>query len=87
MRMIVYLILINAAGLVIMLLDKQFARARRRRIPERTILLCALLGGSLGCCLGMALFRHKTKHRKFSTGLPVILAMQVLIGGIYWIFR
>lgn len=72
-----YLILINAAGLLSMLVDKQKARKGAWRIPERTLMTIAALGGSLGSFLGMQLFRHKTKHPKFYIGIPVLLAAQV----------
>ena len=61
-----YLILINATGLLIMMIDKKKARRGSWRIPERTLLSVALLGGSIGALAGMYLFRHKTKHPKFS---------------------
>lgn len=72
-----YLILINAAGLLIMLIDKQKARRGAWRIPEATLIGVALLGGSIGAMAGMYLFRHKTKHPKFFIGLPLILICQV----------
>ena len=74
-----YLILMNAAGLIIMFADKQFARKKKWRIPEATLLAVSLLGGSIGSLLGMYLFRHKTKHAKFYIGLPVILAIQIIL--------
>lgn len=57
--------------------DKEKARHGHWRIPERTLLLIAILGGSLGCLFGMYCFRHKTKHRKFTIGIPLILAFQI----------
>ena len=77
--MVVYLLLLNALGLGFMYADKQFAIRHRRRIPEATLLLLAAAGGSLGCWLGMALFRHKTRHRKFTLGLPLILLAQLAL--------
>ncbi len=73
-----YLLIINAAGLLLMLADKQRARKNRWRIPEATLFATALLGGSLGCLLGMYLCRHKTKRPKFTIGIPVILAVQMV---------
>ena len=78
--LITYLILINAAAFLLMLLDKWKARRGAWRIPEATLLGIALLGGSIGAIAGMNLFRHKTKHLKFSIGLPVILALQIVFG-------
>ena len=74
-----YLFLINAVGFAIMHIDKEKARDNRWRIPERTLMLIALLGGSVGAFLGMKLFRHKTKHLKFSLGIPLILAVQIVL--------
>ena len=74
-----YLLLINALAFVLMLADKQKARKNRWRIPERTLLLTALLGGSVGALLGMYLFRHKTRHLKFTLGVPAILIGQLFL--------
>lgn len=72
-----YLILINALGLFIMLVDKQKAIAKAWRIPETTLLSVAVIGGSIGVLTGMYIFRHKTRKWKFSIGVPLILAMQL----------
>ena len=71
-----YLILINAQGLLIMLVDKHRAIEGIRRIPERGIWLTAIIGGSLGCLLGSRLFRHKTKKGSFPWGLPLLFFLQ-----------
>ena len=76
-----YLLLINAAGFFLMLTDKQKARKNRWRIPESTLIAVAALGGSIGSLAGMYIFRHKTKHLKFTLGIPAILILQILIGG------
>ena len=76
--MLIYLILVNAAGFVFMLADKLRAKNDQWRIPERVLLGIGLAGGSIGCIAGMRLFRHKTRKPLFSIGLPVILAVQVL---------
>lgn len=75
----IYLILINAAGLVLMLLDKRYAIRGTRRIPEATLMSAAALGGSVGVWLGMYLFRHKTRKPKFYLGVPLILAAQAAL--------
>lgn len=75
--MVVYLILMNALALGFMYADKQFAEKHLWRIPERFLLLTALLGGSIGIWFGMGLFRHKTKHTRFVLGIPAILSMQL----------
>ena len=77
--LIVYLILINAAGLLIMLIDKQKARRNRWRISEATLMTVAALGGSFGSLIGMKLFRHKTKRLKFSIGIPLLLVLHIII--------
>lgn len=74
-----YLLLINAAGLALMLVDKWKAKKNRWRVRESTLLLIAALGGSVGSLAGMYLFRHKTLHLKFTLGIPLILAGQCFI--------
>lgn len=76
--LIVYLLIINAAGFLLMLIDKFKAKKSLWRIPESTLFTVACLGGSLGCIAGMYTVRHKTKHRKFTLGMPLILAVQIV---------
>ena len=76
-----YLVLINAIGLVIMLADKLKAKAGAWRIPEATLMGVAAIGGCFGALAGMYLFRHKTRHPKFSVGLPVLCVLYVLLLG------
>ena len=73
-----YLLLINAISLGIMLVDKRKAQQNLWRVPERQLLFFACIGGSLGILMGMQLFRHKTKHIKFTLGVPCILAIQIV---------
>ena len=73
-----YLLIINAAGFLLMLVDKWKAKKNRWRIRESTLLLIAALGGSVGSLAGMYLFRHKTLHLKFTVGIPLILAAQCI---------
>lgn len=75
-----YLVVVNGAAFVLMGADKRRAQLHRWRIPERTLFLSALLGGSLGAVLGMQLFRHKTKHVQFVVGMPAILIAQCALG-------
>ncbi len=79
----VYLLLINVCALLLMLADKTFAKKHTHRIPESTLLLSAVLGGSIGAIAGMYLFRHKTKHKKFTIGLPLILILQLAAVIVY----
>ena len=81
---LLYLLLINAAAFLLMLVDKLKAKKNRWRIPERTLFGSALLGGSIGTILGMYTFRHKTKHLSFTLGMPAILIAQVALA--IWIF-
>lgn len=74
-----YLLIFNALSLLYMLSDKLRAKKNKWRIPERTLLLMAALGGSPGILAGMYLFRHKTRHMKFTLGVPLILAAQILL--------
>ena len=76
--MTIYLLLINAVGFGVMLYDKYLAKNNLWRIPEKTLLGIAAFGGSIGCWLGMYTVRHKTKHLKFTIGIPVILVVQIL---------
>ena len=73
---LLYLIIVNAAAFLLMLADKQNAKRGAWRIPEKTLIGAAAIGGSIGALCGMYLFRHKTKHLKFALGIPLILAVQ-----------
>ena len=75
----IYLIVINAAAFLLMLIDKVKAKKNLWRIPEATLFLVAAIGGSIGSILGMYTFRHKTKHVSFLLGMPLILAVQIVI--------
>ena len=75
---LIYLLTINAAGFALMLIDKWKAKKNRWRIPEATLMTVAALGGSIGSLLGMYTVRHKTQHLKFTLGIPVILAVQIV---------
>ena len=76
---ILYLVVINVVAFLAFGLDKLKAKADAWRIPEKTLLGLAIIGGSVGAILGMRTFRHKTRHKQFSVGLPVILAVQLII--------
>ena len=77
--MIYYLIFINIVGILSMYLDKYFAKNNMYRISEKNLFIIATLGGSIGSIIGMYKFRHKTKHKQFTIGLPIILFLQVII--------
>lgn len=74
-----YLAVMTLAGFLSMGWDKLMAKKGRWRVPERTLLLIAALGGSLGSILGMEVFHHKTRHKKFSWGLPAIFLLQCVL--------
>lgn len=76
---LIYLSLVNLLGFFAMFLDKRKAKKNKWRIPEKTLFLLALIGGSLGTTLGMHTFRHKTKHWYFKFGMPAILAIQLIL--------
>jgi len=76
---LLYLIIINAAGFLLMLADKRKARRGVWRIPEATLIWSAILGGSIGVLCGMYLLRHKTRHLKFVLGVPLILFAQLAL--------
>ena len=80
--LLLYLLIINALGLILMHTDKRRAVRGQWRIRESTLLLTALLGGSIGSLLGMYLFRHKTRHPRFYLGIPLILILQLLLAGL-----
>lgn len=77
--LLLWLLAVNVAAFVMMGLDKAKAKLGAWRIPEKTLLLTAAVGGSVGAILGMQLFRHKTRHPAFSVGLPAILAVQLAV--------
>lgn len=83
---IYYLIIINILAFFLMGMDKKKAQTGAWRIPEKTLFLSAILGGSIGAIAGMQLFRHKTKHRTFVIGMPVILIVQLLLASLYFIY-
>ena len=75
----IYLALVNAVSFLLMLVDKVKAKKKLWRIPERVLLGVSAIGGSLGGLLGMKLFRHKTLHPQFSIGIPVMLAVHIVL--------
>lgn len=80
-----YFILINCTALGFYGLDKKRAVRNQWRIPEKTLLGIAVLGGGPGALLGMRLFRHKTRKPKFYIGIPVILILET--AAVLWILK
>ncbi len=81
---IYYLVLINILAVLLAIIDKLAAVRGKRRIPERTLLLAAAAGGSLGLCISMQVFRHKTRHAKFYIGVPLIMSVQLLLAWLIY---
>ena len=80
----VWLIAINLVTFAVYGIDKRRARRGAWRVPEKTLVLLPLLGGSIGALLGMRVFRHKTKHWYFVWGIPAILLAQIALA--VWIY-
>lgn len=72
-----YLAAVNILLCLLMGLDKLFAKLQKRRIPEKTLFLLAIIGGGLGGTLGMYSFRHKTRHTAFAIGFPALTILQI----------
>ena len=79
----IYLVIINLIAFLLMVMDNSLARKHQWRIPEKTLFLSAILGGSIGAIAGMYTFHHKTKHWYFVIGMPAILIVQIAL--IVWI--
>lgn len=80
-----WLAIINGVAFFMYGVDKYKSVHHKWRIPESTLLLLALAGGSIGAMLGMQLFRHKTKHLKFKYGVPLVFLAQVVV--CLYVFR
>ena len=74
-----YLIAVNLIGFALMGIDKYKAKKRAFRIPEATLFIVAIIGGSIGSIIGMYAFRHKTRQWYFVYGMPAILILQILL--------
>ena len=74
-----YLLAINAVAFIMYGIDKYKAKKAKRRISEATLLLLAVLGGSIGAWMGMKVWHHKTMHKKFKYGIPAILLIQIAL--------
>ena len=74
-----YLLTINAVAFIVYGIDKYKAKKAKWRIPEATLLLLAVLGGSIGAWMGMKVWHHKTMHKKFKYGIPAILLIQIAL--------
>ena len=81
----IYLLIVNLTAFFLYGIDKKRAIKQKWRSSEKTLILIAVIGGSVGAICGMQVFRHKTKHIKFKFGLPAILIVQ--LGIVYMVFR
>ncbi|SDN96347.1 Uncharacterized membrane protein YsdA, DUF1294 family [Prevotella communis] len=75
-----YFVCVNVLTFFVYGIDKWQARQGKWRISESTLLLLAVIGGSIGAWLGMRVWRHKTMHKKFKYGIPAILMIHIIIG-------
>lgn len=83
----IYLIMINVLAFVMYGIDKRKAVKGRWRISEAALLTVAALGGSLGSLLAMELFRHKTKHKKFTISVRLLLVLHIILLVLYYKYR
>ena len=80
---IIYIIFVNLFGIVIMKIDKEKAKNGNYRISEKILFIIAILLGGVGIYSGMYMFRHKTKHVKFTVGIPITIVLNIIC--IYYI--
>ena len=73
------LLAINTVAFIVYGIDKYKAKKAKWRISEATLLLLAVLGGSIGAWMGMKVWHHKTMHKKFKYGIPAILLIQIAL--------
>lgn len=77
-NILIYLVIVNLLGILVMYIDKRKAKYGKWRISENTLLTISIIGGSIGILIGMYCFRHKTKKAKFTWGIPAILIIQII---------
>lgn len=80
-----YILCMSVIGFLSMGIDKYKAKHGLWRIPERTLFMIAIIGGSIGSILGMQFFRHKTKHKSFVVGMPLIFILQCILSVICYL--
>lgn len=76
---VVYMVIINLIAFCMYYVDKRRAVRHEWRIPEKHLIVCGALGGTVGSLLAMKIFRHKTKHVRFMVGVPLMLTAQAII--------
>ena len=82
--LLIYLVLINLVSIIVTISDKYKAIKHKWRVPESTLLLLSLMGGSVAMYVTMLIIRHKTKHPKFMIGIPVIIVLQFISIFLIW---
>jgi len=79
--LLIYLAVVNIVAFFVMGVDKRKAHKHKWRISERSIFILGIFGGGLGVLLGMNFFHHKTKHLKFTIGIPLVLLLNIVMFG------
>ena len=80
----VYIVLINIMAFIVYGIDKAKAKQNKWRIPEKVLIIFAILCGSIGAILGMIVFHHKTRKPKFYVGVPIIIVLQIALTVLYF---
>lgn len=75
----IYLLIVNIVGFIMSAADKSAAKKHKWRVPEKNLFAVSLLGGAVGTYISMLLFRHKTKHKRFMIGIPLIILAQIFL--------
>ena len=83
--LLIYLLAVNAVTFIVYGIDKYKAKHAKWRISEATLLMLAVIGGSIGAWCGMKVWHHKTMHKKFKYGVPIIFILQVALA--VWIIN
>ena len=86
-NIIIYFVIINILGFLIMYIDKQKAKKGKWRIPEKTLFIITGLGGGIGTIAGMYIFRHKTQKVAFVIGFPLITILEIIAIIYFWLIR
>lgn len=76
---LIYLCIINLISIFVCIYDKYAAKKNRSRIPEKTLFLLSFIGGSPLMLITMKIFRHKTLHKRFMIGIPIIIIFQIAL--------
>ena len=80
----VYIVLVNIMAFIVYGIDKAKAKQNKWRIPEKVLIIFAILCGSIGAILGMIVFHHKTRKPKFYVGVPIIIVLQIALTVLYF---